>query len=405
MIIKSTNKFIIACVAILVVLTSGHAFQTIYPNLQRLVFPAAIIALLVKLGRTNMAKIDKVGLAAMVFIGMVACTFITQFGEGHMFYLTLICYVVVGYGLASAYGLRQIARVHRSVMTIVTLIAIVGYTLVQSTNVLDILPEMKNVNDVQYRVGGIFNYIVHAPERNCGMFWEPGLFATHLTIAMVFEIMLEEKPRIWLLILFSVGIFTANSSAGFVLWFLCVNLFFAKRINIRKRPILGLMGIAVLVVGLTVIMNFDQILVQTGLGENPFFKKLATDNVAESSRMKAITHNLKLFLTAPIFGVGSVEAGRQMAHVADTSTFTYLISIFGILGFSYAAYWMYSIYKLRRVNFFVKIIILAIVVIILNKEPHHNLLLSWMLLFALLRENSFKGTQNANVSGEIRRGI
>ena len=34
--------------------------------------------------------------------------------------------------------------------------------------------------------------------------------------------------------------------------------------------------------------------------------------------------------------------------------------------------------------------ILAIVVIILNKEPHHNLLLSWMLLFALLQEDRVK---------------
>ena len=390
MVIKSTNKFVVACVIVFVILISGHAFQTIYPVLQRLVIPAAAVILLLGLAKINRLTVGKMGMAAMVFVGMACFTLVGHFGEGFIFYLTIIGYVLVGYGLARAYGLGQIARAHRSVMTVVTLVAIVGYVLVQGTTVLDSLPQMQNVNDVKYRIGVIFNYIVGIPERNCAMFWEPGLFATHLTIAMVFEIMMEKKPRVWRLLLFSIGIFTANSSAGFALWFLCINLFFAKKINITKKPILGCLSMVVLLAGLAVIVNFDLILDQTGLGDNPFFKKLATENVAESSRMRAITHNLKLFLTAPVFGVGSVEAAKQMAHVADTSTFTYLISIFGILGFSYALYWVYSIYKLRKVNIFAKIIILAIVVIILNKEPHHNLLLSWMLLFALLQEDRVK---------------
>ena len=41
----------------------------------------------------------------------------------------------------------------------------------------------------------VFNYIKKIPERNCGMFWEPGLFATHLAIATVFELMTKEKAK------------------------------------------------------------------------------------------------------------------------------------------------------------------------------------------------------------------
>ena len=385
MVIKSTNKFIVACVMFLVIFTSGHAFQTIYPRLQSLVLPIAIIVLLIELNKSNVLLVDRVGTATLVLLVMVVCTLVTQLGQGYSFYFTMISYILVGYGLSKMYTLRQIAYAHRLIMTIVTIIAIVGYVLVQSTNVLDFLPTMENINDVAYRVGGIFNYIEEIPERNCAMFWEPGLFATHLVAAMVFEIMLEDKPRVWRLVLFSVGIFTANSSAGFVLWFLCINLLFAKKINITKKPFFAFWEIAILIAGLMVIVNYDSILEHTALGKNPFFEKLTSENVADSSRMKAIEHNMKLFLTAPFFGVGSVEAARQMAHVADTSTFTYLISIFGILGFSYAAYWMYGIYKLRKVNFFARIIVLTIVVIILNKEPHHNLLFSWVLLFSLLK--------------------
>ena len=132
-------------------------------------------------------------------------------------------------------------------------------------------------------------------------------------------------------------------------------------------------------------INFEQILLNTGLIENEFLRKLMAENIADSSRIKAIEHNLKSFMSDPIFGVGISNAQRNMRHVADTSTSTYLLSIFGLLGGLYTVCWIYGILKNVKKNLFVKILLLTIALIIVNKEPHHQILSSWCILFYLIK--------------------
>jgi hypothetical protein len=56
------------------------------------------------------------------------------------------------------------------VITVTTVIALICYILLQTTDVLADLPALKNGNDVQYRFALIYNFIEIIPERNCGMF-------------------------------------------------------------------------------------------------------------------------------------------------------------------------------------------------------------------------------------------
>ena len=70
----------------------------------------------------------------------------------------------------------------------------------------------------------------------------------------------------------------------------------------------------------------------TPLRNNSYFAKLLSDNVKESTRYLAIWHNLTIFFDHILFGAGVNYVNQNMLYVADTSTVTYMMSVFGLLG-------------------------------------------------------------------------
>ena len=382
MVLNSQNKFIRAFYIIVVALLSGHVLQT--TNLWGLYLPFAVGALsfLLLLFTTRSLRHTHDTYLLFVICIMIGCTMIVNSFAGFSSYFRIICYVFTAFFVATFFPFRDTINGYRNVITITTVIALICYVLLQTTDVFSALPVVKNGNDIEYRFALIYSFIEIIPERNCGMFWEPGLLATHLTIAMIVELLFVEKTDWKRVILYSVSFFTANSSAGFVLLLLCLFLAIVRRTNGSKADIIKiLLSFIALIALIYIVSNFDWILEETTLGENEYFQKLETENIKESSRSLAIPHNLKAFANDPIFGAGFVEVGKQMEHVADTSTSTYMLSVFGVLGISYTIAWIYGILKLRNANLLSKLVLLAIFLIIVNKEPHHIIVFSWCLLF------------------------
>ncbi len=363
-------------------LQSGHAFQTIYPVLSYALYLPALIALIIifaNAGKSSSGK--KQDIRLWVFLIMIGATMIADLGSGIHFYIRLLCFILAAYAFSKMYSFETTVNCYLTVMTVISVVALIGYYFANNTTVLSFLPQINNTNDVRYAVGGIFNYIVNIPERNCGMFWEPGLFATHLVVALVLELMTKEKASLLRLILFSVCIFTANSSAGFALWLLCLVLMFVRRVGKNLASFKTVLALIIVLAAVVVVVNFDTILTETSLGENEYIQKLSLDSITESSREKAIGHNMELFWSSPFIGVGYAEAARNMSHVADTSTSTYLMSIFGFLAVFYTVFIIWGILKIKDINWISKLLIIAIALIIVNKEPHYQIMLTWVMIF------------------------
>lgn len=399
------NKFLTALLFLIVVLQSGHALQTIIPSLVYLIYiPALLGTLYLAINIKNLDLKDPQMVVLVVFSVMIACTMIADIRNSFIFYLQFFSVIIGAFVIVRMYRFKDFTKLYLTTMTVVTVIAVIGYLLVNTTLILDVLPKINNTNDVKYGVGIIFNYITTIPERNCGMFWEPSLFATHLIIATVLELMTKEKANPARLVLFSLGIFTANSSAGFALYFLCIFLLFVRKIDTNLSPIKSIFAIALLVLAIILIVSFDSILAGTSLGENEYFKKLSTDSVSSSSRMIAAEFNWKIFLSNPIFGAGYIEVAESISkiHVGDTSTSLFMMSIFGILGCMYTGFIAYGIFRNKKLNIFSKILILAIALVIVNKEPHYNILLTWILIFYLNKNESFTGEKsNKQLKGSL----
>lgn len=162
--------------------------------------------------------------------------------------------------------------------------------------------------------------------------------------------------------------------------------------KLKKNNVISiLVEILLVLIGIFFIFNYSYFMEKTRIMDNDVMARLSLDNMQEESRVYAVQHNLKMFLKAPIFGIGIKEASSQIAYVADTSTSTYLLSIFGIFGSLYTLYWIIGILEIKDKSILTRTIILVIVLLILNKEPHQNILLTWCFMFWGLKNVIGKG--------------
>ena len=154
-----------------------------------------------------------------MFLSLIFIVIITYIVSGFTatnVYLYYITSIFVGLGISIKYNFKDVCKIFVNVMTLISIISLVGYFLINYTDILSFLPIIKNRNNVAYAIGYIFNYITIIPERNCGIFWEPGVFATFLIVAILFETCFKQKKANPLkIILFIVCIITTRSTAGY----------------------------------------------------------------------------------------------------------------------------------------------------------------------------------------------
>lgn len=397
------NKLIVFLFIIIVVLCSGHAFQTFIWQIEYLPVLGVGLLSIPILNQFLYKTLDVYTGSLLIFMLMILATFVANMDKNIRYYFLFSCIIMTAFGISLVYSFKEMRKVYLKIMDVVALVGVLGYFLINNTAVLNFLPRIVNVNGVEYSVGIIFNSINTIPERNCGMFWEPGLFATYLIIALVIEITYkEEKINYIRIVIYSVGIFTAHSSAGYALWFFCILLYLTRsktvyKKNISKHIVIKVIQFILFLVLIIIVLNYDTIIYSTSLANSEYIQKLLPENISNSLRALAVQHNLNIFFENPIFGAGITDVLSQIKYVADTSTSTYLLSIYGVLGVVHTILWIYVIFKDKKTNLYSKILLLIIFMSILNKEPHTNLMFMWCFLFWLLKES--------RVNREYGRGI
>jgi len=251
---------------------------------------------------------------------------------------------------------------------------------------------------IEYKFGILFNYLPYQKDRNCGIFWEPGLMATFLIIAYVFVLFIKPKRRLVYKLLLVFALITTKSSAGYALMLLVLLLELSlPHSYTRKKAIVYASGIFVLSVLIFVAVSNETVISYLiegagyGGGIQKIFYKLQLFNAAQSQRGNAIVFWIEQFVGNPILGRGVV--GITENYVWDTCTCFMFLGAFGVMGFTYTALWIYAVYRLKNINAVSKTIIFCVIFIILNKEPHARLLSTWIILFYLLGEGK-KDTRN-----------
>ena len=366
---------------IIVYLFSGSPYTTINTEISMSVVALAVVVfpyiLFVKKRQTNGLLLLIVLVAIMILFPMI---WHSEF-QSRAYWRVLAIAVLASY-LVKKYELNNIIRVFLKVMVIVSVVSLIGYILLNCTSLLNNLPTVKNVNGVEYGIGILFNYIKVYPERNCGIFWEPGIFASYLTLAIVFESITKPKSISWFrILLFVVTIITTTSSAGYALLILTIGVVMLRDSRLSGYKKIFAMCI-ILVIG-AIVLNLDSIILNTALSNNEYLIKLTSTRLSESSRITAIFHNLSIFRKNPLLGAGINSVLSQMSSWADISTTTYMLSIFGIMGLFYTIFIVWGIFSQKHINDFVKLLLFFILVLIVNKETHINILFTWIIILGM----------------------
>lgn len=318
--------------------------------------------------------------------------------------------ILCGFLIAQAVPFSVFINWFSVVMAVLALIAFGAWFLFIALELPLVGGEVTNFNGAVYSNGVVYFFLVGwdgAPiDRSMGPFWEPGLFASFLVLAIILEISYRRNTtRAWVIVSLILGIFIAQSTAGFLLVIPALALFLFKRRSAITRAI-------AFVISLLVVIAFSQlesIIRQLVALDSETFGKLETEALQSSSRANIFDLNLRIFGESPLIGWGFAGADQEvvsdMAGVgvaAQTSTSTYFLAALGVIGLLYTLGW-FAILLDTNMSISERIIILTCILIILNKEPHSAILVTFVLFFYVLSRVDTSGRRRHALEQLARR--
>lgn len=233
--------------------------------------------------------------------------------------------------------------------------------------------------------------IIRGSNRNCGIFWEPGLYAIFLNIAFCIEFFdTKSKTKIVNLIIYALCLFTTFSTSGYIAFIFVIILCFSRCVDkaLRNKIIIVLIASAILIA-----LSFFLI---------PSVKdKVFGTGVSLISRLYGPYVNIQVFSDGLFFGTGCldeslyfnekvIQLGLSSYIDSQVSTFGYYITAYGLFGFIPLIIFFVFCFLNKRLSLLEKIVITLFVIIISNSEPLQLNLLIYVFLFYLIKpENNF----------------
>lgn len=233
---------------------------------------------------------------------------------------------------------------------------------------------------------GVYFSISHLPFRNCGPFWEPGIFATFILVGLYFNLFLSEKRSLGRTLIYGTCLLTTMSTAGILLGLLLLFIYVLK----EKKYVLAILGSSTLIALLLLLFLLNR----TGIYIpvlSDIFGKLSTQSVSFMTRIYSVYYDLLIFVRSPILGIGPNKTdeiyleliqGNQFVD-SQTSSLGWILAAFGIPGLLCIAVFLCALLFLisRRIGKPAAIATVLWVLLITNKENQYAFSLFWVLLY------------------------
>ena len=210
---------------------------------------------------------------------------------------------------------ERFIKVFVTVMYYIAIIATAIYLLciVPSikTFIIDVVcPNFTSLNiEAAVFEGGGKNFIIHnfasdtileatGLMRNCGPFWEPGMFAVFLNIALFLNVIVEKQKLRFCNFILIIALITTFSTGGFVSALLVL---LSYVIVLRKNLFVSLAGIVVFAFIAYYVMNLEYV------GEKTLNQIENTEDGTDISRFSAFITQSKMIRNSPILGGERIE--------------------------------------------------------------------------------------------------
>lgn len=296
--------------------------------------------------------------------------------------------ILCGYLISQAVPFDIFVSWFSGAMAVFSLIAVAAWLLFIVLGLPLVGSEVTNFNGAVYNNGVVYFLLIAwdgTPiDRSMGPFWEPGLFASFIVIALLAEISFRKRPvRIWVIIALVLGIFSAQSTAGFLLVIPALALFLFK----RRSTLSGIIAFLISMLALVGYSQLDSIIHRLMEFDPEVFGKLEQEALQSSSRMNVFDLNLQIFSESPVIGWGFEGANQQVVTrmadagvAAQTSTSTYFLAALGLVGLLYTFGW-FALLLDSSLSISERVIILVCFLSIINKEPHTAIMVTYVFYF------------------------
>lgn len=218
-----------------------------------------------------------------------------------------------------------------------------------------------------------------------GIWGEPGMFSVYLVFALIFEcFFVQREIKMLNLWLFAVAIFLTFSTNGLVLLaMVTVILILDNRWN-SPTVFIGLF--VLIIAAIYAVNNVDWISEQVIGATN----KLDSSNISFAGRLAPALYNIEKGISSPIWGHG-IQSERFFVDysfysgflICNTSTTTFLFSIFGVV-FSFCT--IYLTWKVSAVNRtgnrFIGFLLFLVMMINVNTQAVHLDQIYYLILFS-----------------------
>lgn len=388
---KTPSKFALLLVYIAVFINSGYALITLDSKVEFFfLVPATILMLYYASVYYGVFK-QKWRTYQFVYFGLITACLLTFIVNGdfdeYTRYGRFLFVFTLAYCFTQVYSFSSFSINYIKTMKFIVIASLGVYFAVNFLHINLPFPVVTNINDISYYNGLITFVMKHAPERNTGFFWEPGIFASFLIIALIIEVLFKEKPNLFNIALFTVAVVTTQSTGG-ILLLAPIGLLLINRKN--KTNLLLQYSLLSIIIFISLFAN--TLLSELNLLFPSIFGKLVTESSSISTRLEGPIIDLSMFLNNPLFGVGFKEyysIWEDMTYNtlvnAQTSTITYFIATMGSMGILFMYGLINGILKLRDISLLSRITVFLIFVFILSKEPHQHNTLMYILIFYFLK--------------------
>jgi hypothetical protein len=388
------DKYFGIFLIITIIYNSGSAFITINSILGAIfIFIGIILFFLYRPMKINIFKVSYLNIYFMISIFIIFISMLVNLN--FIYILTNLKYLALL--LFSFYFIKIIdykifINYYIKIMLFLVAVSLVPFVLINFFNLdfLSYMPIAVNTNGVIYHIGILFNYYDYNQSRNMSLFWEPSIFSSFIIMALIYEIIYNKKSSILRIILFTLGLLSTGSSGGFLLMPLVILLFVIKNKGILYS--LFIQSTALLIV-IYLYYNISELLMfLVNLNPMVFSKFTREESSSVSERSDSPIINIDLFINNPIFGngLGKVDELYSSFMIAQTSTSTYFLAVFGIFGIFYTISILYGAYRQKQLNIIARVLLFTILLVIVNKESHANFVLTHIMIFYLLNNDTKK---------------
>lgn len=225
-----------------------------------------------------------------------------------------------------------------------------------------------NVHDAVFEGGGL-NIIIYNFQtavllelvgflRNCGPFWEPGMYAVFLNIALAFNLFIYKSSNKWINRVLLLSLATTFSTGGYVVGLLLIILVIFLR---KTNPILKVISITTVVIACFYIIEFD--FIGDKITTQIEIATVGNDN----SRFGAILTQLKMIDASPFIGGEDFSKYIQSGY-RQTSASGILIPVV-LLGIPMGLFYLLS---------------LLAALVFLAESYHRKKIVGWLLFIIIL---------------------